>query len=45
LHSNGKITVFDFVTLSRVSKGPKHWAKLFRCGLRGLPSSTPRLTS
>jgi hypothetical protein len=30
LQSNGKITVFDFVTLSRVSRGPKHWAKLYR---------------
>jgi hypothetical protein len=30
LHSNGKITVFDFVTLSRVSRGRKHWAKLYR---------------
>ena len=30
LHSNGKITVFDFTTLSRVSRGPKHWIKLYR---------------
>jgi hypothetical protein len=30
LHSNGKITVFDFVTLSRVSRGRKQWVKLYR---------------